>query len=245
MVENLQANLSVTADYLIQNRSQIARSIEELSSAKEILQPGDDVTNYERINHYSFEKITEQAQLKAIQTRLNWYATSIADIQQLISSLSSMSTAAMNAKSSLGTAEFSATLDAAFQEMKLQIANQVDGLSGQIEPGNTFGSIPLFLGYEPNGSLNEQFISPYGESYKGLSLYTAYAAPAFTTLPYNYNQTPTSLPIEGTSQNSTSNHVTLFLEKKDAASLHAYDGLEIKIVSADGTSTQTLKIPYV
>ena len=244
MVENLQANLSVTADYLIHNRSQIARSIEELSSAKEILQPGDDVTNYERVQHYSFEKITEQAQLKAIQTRLNWYATSIADIQQLISSLSSMSTTSMNAKSSIGTADYLDTLDADFQKMKLQIANQVDGLSGQIEPGNTFGSTPLFLGYEPNGSLNEQFTSPYGESYKGLSLYTSYAAPAFTNLPYNYNQTPASLPTEGTSQNSTSNHVTLFLEKKDAASLHAYDGLQIKIVSADGSSTQTLKIPY-
>ena len=116
MVENLQANLSVTADYLIHNRSQIARSIEELSSAKEILQPGDDVTNYERVQHYSFEKITEQAQLKAIQTRLNWYATSIADIQQLISSLSSMSTTAMNAKSSIGTADYLDTLDADFKK---------------------------------------------------------------------------------------------------------------------------------
>jgi flagellin-like hook-associated protein FlgL len=227
------------------NSIKIQHTVEQLSTGKALLRPGDEVTNFERATSLEISQRTLSAKMQGIQSQLSWYQSSTEYLQEIREILTTMSEASMQAKSGTSSMQDHAILNEQFNVMKESLSSIIDGESGSNNPIGAFAEVPLFLSYTPGaapfGSTGEY--TPSHDS--AISLYTGHAQPGFPVLPFvTAEEANTALPQALPTFSSTAlsgSTASITLPGNASAIEDVYRGMTLEVTGGSGVG-QTAEI---
>ncbi len=247
MAQRINADTAKLFSQYRVNTERIKKTVEQLATGNRINKPGDEVVNFERASFLSLDRSAEFAQMKTIQSRLNWYNVSTGYLSQINDILKTMSELSIHAKSGTATEGDYKYLDAVFQEFKEQISNIVDGQGGSKLPLGTFGDVPIFLDYSPGTAVGPHDLVE-DPGVKSVNMYTGYNRDGFTNLPLltmeDLENTPPSVKPTLTGTATAGTTTTIVLEE-DASHIHdVYVGTTITITGGTGAGQAAQIIDY-
>lgn len=217
----------------------LTRVLSQMATGNRLLPPGEDVAAFEEVSKLDLDRSRDGALALSVQSRMSWFHTSVAHLQEVAKMLSSMSEVAVQAQSPALKVEDRIALDATFQEYKQAIAAIVDGRGGQDFPVATFNGQPLFLGYGPESELGGDATLAL-ERFKGINLFTGLGHEGFLAIPLiSGAATSAAATLTGTAQAGSTTQVTLDV---NAAGLDdVYQGMTIRITAGAGAG-QTAEV---
>ncbi len=248
MTSNVNVDTAKLVSHQQSNSERVRKTVEQLSSGKKIIHPGDDVKDYETATILDLNRASDWAQMQAIQSRMSWYQADIEYLQEVRELLTRMSELSINAKSGTATVEDKGYLNTEFQELKKEISSVVDGNGGQFMPRGSFGDIPIFLGYSP-GIAVDPLTEPEAVGVKAVNLYTGMSQEGFPVLPFLTEEEQeangiieTKPKVTGTAQAGSTTSITLAIES--SAIDEVYQGTEITITAGTGVGQKATILAY-
>lgn len=223
-------------------------TVEQLSTGRRLVRPGDEVADFERSAILGVERIAEFAKMQAMQSRLSWYQTSVSYLEKIREVSSQMATLSMQAKSGTASVEDHLILDKEFQDLKTFLSKVIDGQGGSQLPKGVFGNIPLFLEFSPGVTISN-IQEEESTSITAVSLYTAHQREGFPVLPLlskndlNVDGIPEVTPkFTGTALSGTVSTITL---SEQASSIdNVFSGMQINIVGGTGSGQSAIIETY-
>lgn len=242
MSQHIEANTARVFKKYEHASLKIKRAVEQLSSGKSIIRPGDERVFYERAAKLDLERATENAKMYSIQSQLAWFEASTSSLKQIEEVIAKMSKLSMNARSGYTSNEDRQILDIEFQNYKEQLSFLIDGGSGQKLSAASFGTTPMFLGYTPQ-SLDHSRWKDEIFVENSLNLYTAHQTPGFYELPLlDQGQESTNASYQATALGGSLQSLTL----PDTAPFidDVYVGMSISIDSGTGSGQSAVIASY-
>ncbi len=243
MAEHISPDTSFILKQGQLSSAKLERAMEQLSSGKKLLRPGDNTAAYAEVQALDFERSADEAKGLAAQTRLSWYQTSSLFLTQTVDVLSSMSELIVKARSNITGAQDIAVLDETFQGYKAHIAQIVDGQSGKAAPSATFHDKPLYVGFSPAVEIGTHVTTPLNGA-QDVNLYTGFGVDGFAEIPLvDTGATgPMAITLKGTADGG--NFDDIVLDRSASSQDNVYNGMTITITGGAGVGESAVVANY-